>query len=118
MITQVRVIDNRAGGLQVLLALYVSGELRFSELYRQIRLDRGTVRRAVETLVSAGIVERSQAPRFPFEKRVFLTSFGRRIAAAPLINWPALFFEQGVAPGGGARSLLARSRLPRFLGLD
>jgi DNA-binding MarR family transcriptional regulator len=91
MIGQIRAIDSKAGALQVLLALFVSGELGFSELCRQIRLDRGTVRRAVERLATVEMVERSELGTFPFEKRVRLTAFGRAIANAPLIDWPNLF---------------------------
>jgi len=93
MLAHIRAIDKKAGGLQVLLALSVSPELQLSELYRQIRLDRATVRRAVETLASAGLVERFEVGRFPFVKRVHLTTFGARVTSAPLNNWPALFFE-------------------------
>jgi DNA-binding HxlR family transcriptional regulator len=96
MIGQIRAVDNKAGALQVLLVLFVSGEIGFSELCRQIRLDRGTVRRAIDRLVTIGAIERSPLGTFPFEKRVRLTAFGRRIANAPLIDWPALFFEHGL----------------------
>ncbi len=104
MIGLIKPVDSKAGALQVLLALIVSGELGFSQLCRQIRLDRGTVRRAVERLVTIGIVERSGRATFPFEKRVRLTPFGRRVASAPLIDWPALFFEQCLLPTAGLRT--------------
>lgn len=98
MLAYIRVIDGRTGGLQVLLALYVSAStLKFSELCRQVRLDRGTVRRAVEALASAGIVERFEDRKFPFSKSIRLTSFGNRVATEPLINWPSLFLERGLA---------------------
>jgi DNA-binding HxlR family transcriptional regulator len=103
MLDQLRSIDTRSGTLIVLLTVNAAGELRFSELYRKVRLDRGSVRRAVEVLEADGLIARTAHVRFPFEKRVRLTRFGSRVLQVPLTHWPSLFFERPtiLGPEGG-----------------
>lgn len=69
------------------------------------------MRRAIETLLSADLVERSEAVRFPFEESIRLTRFGKLVTSAPLINWPSLFFEHGIAQGPRVLAIGAPRRM-------
>lgn len=86
-------LDKKAGTLEVLLALYTGGELRMTELCRSIRLERGTVCRAVLVLRRLEFVTLQDSGRFPFSRTVMLTALGRKLVAAPLAIWPSIFFE-------------------------
>lgn len=102
MIDEIRAIDTRSGTLIVLLTLNAAGELRFSELCRQVRLDRGSVRRAIDVLETSGLVARQEDSRFPFGRRLRITPFGCRVMRAPVAHWPSLFFERATDLGTAA----------------
>ena len=117
MVNELTRIDKKAGTLEVLLSLSSSGELKVSDLCRTVRLERGTVARAVSLLQEMNLVSLSESPVFPFTRLAALTPLGSRLARAPLVEWPSIFFEQTLAPAGHSSDLgrgtsLETSRAP------
>jgi DNA-binding MarR family transcriptional regulator len=103
-------IDKKAGTLQVLVALDSGGETRMTDLCRSIRLERGTVARAVAVLERLGLVIRTHEREFPFVRPVFLSPLGRRVIQAPITEWSSILFEAQVTGALSVHVALPRPR--------
>jgi DNA-binding MarR family transcriptional regulator len=89
-------IGKKAGTLDVLVSLYTEGDLRKSDLYRRIHLERDTIAGAVALLNSLNLVTLRRGEQFPYAQTVALTPLGRRLVRRPVFEWPSILFENEV----------------------